>query len=230
MNWKNVLFLLQVERKSGRLIRGIKATRYRENSFIAYWPYWVAAIIGVVGGFAADYLVSIVYSASQSAGLEPLNVAAPKFFSVLPTLVLGISIVFTFFQQIQLAGKASSQVMYWLPVTWEEHTLASILASLLGWPAAVVVGLSSGIIVFSAFNGLILQAILTVLILVAAAFLASSLTEIIRIVQVRFSGAVTKSSGRAAIWLRLAGSLLVIIVFYIIYFYVISGVNTFITV
>ena len=26
MNWKNVLYLLQVERKSGRLIRGIKAT------------------------------------------------------------------------------------------------------------------------------------------------------------------------------------------------------------
>ena len=44
MNWKNVLYLLQVERKSGRLIRGIKATHYRENSFIAYWPYWVAAI------------------------------------------------------------------------------------------------------------------------------------------------------------------------------------------
>ena len=43
MNWKNVLFLLRVERKSGRLIRGIKATRYRENSFLAYWPYWVAA-------------------------------------------------------------------------------------------------------------------------------------------------------------------------------------------
>ena len=33
MNWKNVLYLLRVERKSGRLIRGIKTTRYRENSF-----------------------------------------------------------------------------------------------------------------------------------------------------------------------------------------------------
>ena len=55
MNWKNVLYLLQVERKSGRLIRGIKATRYRENSFIAYWPYWAAAIIGVLGGLVAEY-------------------------------------------------------------------------------------------------------------------------------------------------------------------------------
>ena len=65
MNWKNVLYLLRVERKSGRLIRGIKATRYRENSFIAYWPYWVAAILGVLGGLLANYVVSLVYSAEQ---------------------------------------------------------------------------------------------------------------------------------------------------------------------
>ena len=56
MNWKNVLRLLRVERKSGRLIRGIKATRYKENSFVAYWPYWVALILGVLGGFLADYV------------------------------------------------------------------------------------------------------------------------------------------------------------------------------
>ena len=54
MNWKNVLYLLRVERKSGRLIRGIKATRYRENGFLAYWPYWVALIIGVLGGLIAN--------------------------------------------------------------------------------------------------------------------------------------------------------------------------------
>ena len=56
MNWKNVLYLLRVDRKSGRLIRGIKATRYKENSFLAYWPYWTAAIIGIVGGLLAGIL------------------------------------------------------------------------------------------------------------------------------------------------------------------------------
>ena len=118
--------------------------------------------------------------------------------------------------------------MYWLPVTWQEHTLASILANLLGWPAAVVVGLSSGLVVFSAFNGLILQALLTIVILFAAAFFASSITESLRVLQVRFTGAVYKSSGRAAIWLRLIGSLVIIVIFYIIYFSVISGTSTFI--
>jgi len=228
MNWKNVLYLLRVERKSGRLIRGIKATRYRENSFIAYWPYWVAAIIGVIGGVLADFITSAIYSGGTPKGLQPLSVAAFSFYSVLPTLVLGISIVFTLFQQVQLAGKASSQVMYWLPVTWQEHTIASILANLLGWPAAFVAGLSSGLIVFSALNGLIPQALLTILILFATAFFASSITEIIRVIQVRFTGAVYKSSGRAAIWLRLVGSLLIIIIFYVIYFSVISGTSAFI--
>ncbi len=44
----------------------------------------------------------------------------------------------------------------------------------------------------------------------AAAFMASSITEILRIIQVRFTGAVYKSSGRGAIWVRLIGTLLVL--------------------
>ena len=165
---------------------------------------------------------------AASAGFKPLNVVALGFFSVLPTLVLGIGIVFTFFQQVQVAGKVSGQVMYWLPVTWQEHTLASILANLLGYPVAIVTGLSTGLIAFAVFNGLILQALLTIVILFATAFFASSITETIGVLQVRFTGAVYKSSGRAAIWLRLIGSLLIIIVFYIIYFYFVSGTSTFI--
>ncbi len=233
MNWKNVLYLLKVERKSARLIRGIKATKYKENLFIAYWPYWVALIIGVIGGYGASVFAHAAYSSGAlPTGIKPLNVEALGFFAVLPTLVLGICIVFTLFQQVQVAGKASSQVEYWLPVTWQEHTLASILANLIGWPAgpaAIVVGLSSGVIVFSAFNGLILQALLTVIILFAAAFFASSITECVRVSQVRFTGAVYKSSGRAAIWVRLVTYILVIALFYVAYFYVVSGFSSFIT-
>jgi hypothetical protein len=230
MNWKNVLYLLRVDRKSGRLVRGIKATRYKENTFLAYWPYWTAAIIGVLGGLLANYIVSVVYSAKVPAGLPSLEEGTLSFFTVLPTLILVASLVFTLLQQIQLAGlRASSQVMYWLPITWQEHTLASILANLLGWPVALVTGLSAGIIVFSAFNGLILQALLTVVIMAAAAFMASSITEILRIIQVRFTGAVYKSSGRGAIWVRFIGTLLFFIIFYIFYFYLTQGFASFIT-
>ena len=54
MNWKNVLRLLLVERKSGRLIRGAKSRLYSENVALAYWPYWTAAILGVLGGLLSE--------------------------------------------------------------------------------------------------------------------------------------------------------------------------------
>ncbi len=227
MNWKNVLYLLRIERKSGRLIRGIKATRYKENSFLAYWPYWVALIIGVIAGLIANLAVSSVYSGQDIANLPSLTSGALSVFVVLPTIILVFGFVFTLLQQIQLAGiKATGQVMYWLPITWPEQTLASILSNLLGLPIAMVIGVGSGILVFAAFNGLILQALLTFAGLVAAAFLASVTTEILRVVQMRFVGAVYKSSGRAAIWVRLAGTLVFFIAFYVLYFYVIYGTGS----
>jgi len=228
MNWKNVLFLVRVERKSGRLIRGIKATRYRENSFRAYWPYWTAVIIGVLAGLLANYIVSVVYSNGAVPNLPSLRDGTLNVFVILPTIILVFSLVFTLLQQIQLSGvKASTQVMYWLPVTWQEHTFASIFANLLGFPLAVVLGLAAGVVTFSIPNGLILQSLLTMLALFAAAFMASATTESLRILQVRFIGAVYKSSGRAAIWVRFIGSILFFIIFYILYFYVTSGFTSF---
>ena len=53
--------------------------------------------------------------------------------------------------------------------------------------------------------------------------MASVTTEILRVIQMRFIGAVYKSSGRAAIWVRFIGSLFFFVVFYILYFYVIYG-------
>jgi hypothetical protein len=225
MNWKNVLFLLRVERKSGRLIRGIKTTRYRENAFLAYWPYWVALIIGIVAGVIANLIVSSIYSNPGTVpNLPSLAYGTISVFVTLPTIVLVFSFVFTLLQQIQVAGiKATGQVMYWLPITWQEQTMASILSNLLGLPIALVLGIGAGIIVFGAFNGFVLQAILTSLALVATAFMASAITEILRLLQMRFIGAVYKSSGRAAIWVRLVGTLIFFIVFYTLYSYIIYG-------
>jgi hypothetical protein len=230
MNWKNVLLLMLIDRKSGRLIRGKKVTKYRENKLLANWPYWTAAIIGVLSGLGAHAIASAIYSTASIPGLPPLSEETLAIFVVLPTLVLVFSLIFTLLQQIQLAGiKATSQIMYWLPVTWQEHTLASILANLLGFPMAFVIGISCGIIVFSVFYGLILQALLTVLAMSVATFMASSITETLRILQVRFTGAVYKSSGRAAVWVRFIGSILFFIFFYILYFYVTSGFTSFLT-
>ena len=226
MNWKNVLSLIRVERKSGRLIRGQRRTRYRESSFLAYWPYWVALILGLAIGLLAG-VVSNFALAAGSITSAPLQQGVLSFFLSLPTLVLIYSLVFTMMQQIQRSGvKASVQVPYWLPITWQEHTLGSILASLLGFPLASVVFITSVITVFSVFTGQILPAVLTSLAVCAAAFMASATTEVFRILQVRFIGAVYKSTGRAAVWVRFVGSLMFFIVFYVVYFYVTSGSGT----
>jgi hypothetical protein len=230
MNWKNVLSLMRVDRKSSRLIRGQKLTRYRENRFFAYWPYWVALGIGLTVGL----LVGVAYNSlltSDPTVPEQFQQGTMSLFYSLPTLVLVYSLVFTMLQQIQRSGvKATSQVPYWLPVTWQEHTLASVLASLLGFPLASVVFIASAIIVFSVFIGLVIPAVAASLAVCAAAFMASTTTEVFRILQVRFVGAVYKSTGRAAVWVRFIGSLLLFLVFYIIYFYIIygSGAITFI--
>jgi hypothetical protein len=223
MNWKNVLSLMQVDRKSGRLIRGRKLTKYRENKFFAYWAYWVALAVGLAVGILACVVYNYA-SAADHALLELFQAGTLSLFLSLPTLVLIYSLVFTMLQQIQRSGvKSSSQVPYWLPITWQEHALASILANLLGFPLASIVFIGSAIIIFSIVIGQILAAVLTVLAVCAAAFMASATTEVFRIVQMRFIGAVYKSSGRAAVWVRFVGSLLFFIVFYAGYFYVTSG-------
>jgi hypothetical protein len=223
MNWKNVLSLMRVERKAGRLIRGRKLTRYRESGFLAYWPYWVGLALGI----AAGLLAGIIYNFASAADPQIsalFQEGALSIFLSLPTLVLVYSLVFTMMQQIQRSGvRASSQVPYWLPVTWQEHTLASILANLLGFPLASVVLITSAITILSVFIGQFLLAVMVSLAVLVAAFMASAITEVLRILQVRFIGAVYKSSGRAAVWVRFIGSLLFFLVFYIIYFYMTSG-------
>ncbi|MCL2475684.1 hypothetical protein [Candidatus Bathycorpusculum sp.] len=224
MNWRTIRYLISVDRKSERLIRGVKTTRYKERGILAYWYYWVAAIIGLVGGYLATLLTDLIYASPEQIISEPLDVVATGFFIALPTLVMLGCIVFTMFQQIQLSGRKASRVVnYWLPITWQEHTVASILSNLLGVPLSLVIGFSAGVLVFSAFNGLILAGILTSLMLCGSAFIASTTTEIVRIAQTRFTGAVYKSSGKAAVWVRFIGTLLFFLIFYLVYFAIVQG-------
>jgi hypothetical protein len=90
-------------------------------------------------------------------------------------------------------------------------------------PLASIVLFSFAITGFSVFLGEVPFALLTVLALFASAFLASATTEIFRVLQVRIIGAVYKSSGKAAIWVRFIGSLLFLIAFYIVWFSLSSG-------
>jgi hypothetical protein len=223
MNWKNVAHLIRVDMKSGRLLRGRRLTKYRENRLFTYLTYGGALTIGLtIGGLVGVYYTSA--SAADPNLVSLVTSAMQNLLLSLPTIVLIYSVVFTMLQQIQRSGaKFSSQAQYWLPITWEEHTLASVLASILGMTLISIVFIGSAVTMFSTFTGQVVQASSSVLGMCAAAFMASAITEILRILQVRFVGTVYKSTGRAAVWIRFIGSLTFFLVFYLIYFYIISG-------
>jgi len=225
MNWKNVYYLMQINRKSGRLMRGTNAIKFKDNRVFDFLSYGLPIGLGIVGGVFAWFMANLLFN---TVG-EIQSVAAGIFVS-LPTFVLIASAVLTLLFQLQRSGvKLQAETPYWLPITWQEHTLASILASLLGLPLAVVLILASAILTFSVFSGLILLAIVTSIAMFAAAFLSSTLMEILRVLQVRFTGAIYKSSGRGAIWIRFIGSLAFLLIFFTIYMTFIYGSINFIS-
>jgi hypothetical protein len=224
MNWKTILHLIRVDVKSGRMMRGQRLQHYNvgRSRFSGYMSYMIAAIIGgVIGALVAWFYLSIASDATIQAvfiyGFANFQVA-------LPLIILIVTLVFTMMQQIQRSGaNVTRQAPYWLPVTWQEHTLASIAADVLGIPGISLAGIAPAILIVAAFTGQLVLAIGAVLAMFVSSFMAGALAEVARVLQVRFTGAVYKSTGKAAIWLRFAGSLLTILIFYIVYFYIIYG-------
>ncbi len=224
MNWRNVLRLISVDIKAGRLIRGRRLRRYRENRGFQYLLYGGAFILGLAIGIGVGNFYSGI--ADQEVR-NMLYEGAQSLFLSFPTLVLVFSLVFTMMGQIQRMGvRASLQPPYWLPITWEEHTLASTLANLIGLPSVFLILLISVIATASIYLEQVPLATLTILALLASAFLASTTTEIFRILQVRLIGAVYKSTGKAAVWVRFLGSMVFLVVFYVVWFAFTSGIGS----
>ena len=216
MNWKTVLRLVSVNVKASRMIRGEKFRRYRENKAVTYALYLLACALGLlVGWIVGNFFRGITDLALRNVILE----GAANLFVTLPTIVLLYGLVFTQMSQIQRAGfKISIQPLYWLPITWEEHTVASVLANMLGAPLIITTFICSSILLASLFLGLVPLAVFTVFALLVSLFLASITTEAFKILQVRISGTVTKAAGRAAVWVRLISSVIFFVVFYLVYF------------
>jgi hypothetical protein len=222
MNWRTVLLLVNANRKSYRAIRGAKLRRYQENKLFTYFWYILACVVGVLAG----YLIGGFYSASNQTLKNAILDGAAYFLVSIPTIVLLYGVFFTQINQAQRIGaKVSVQPIYWFPISWQEHTLASIISSLLGAPLAITILISSAVLTVSVFLGLIPLAVLTVLALLASLLLASITTEILKTLQVRLSGAVTKAAGKSAIWLRLAISVGSMLVFYLVYFSIYNQIS-----
>lgn len=224
MKWKNVARLISVDIKSGRLLRSRGLRRYRENKFLTYLLYIGAVLVGI----AIALIVFNVYATTTDVLMkQTIYSGIIALFLSFPSLIFIYSLVLTLMGQLQRMGiKVSIQPPYWLPITWSEHTLASIIAILLGIPLASILLIGSIVAVLSIFLGEIQLAIFTILMSFASAFIASTTTEIFRVLQHRLAGAVYKSSGKAAIWIRFLGTILFFIVFYLIWFSIASGMNS----
>ncbi len=153
MNLKNVVSLIRIDIRSGRLIRGRRLRRYKESKALQYLLYGGALVVGLLIGIGGGTFYTGVFDAE-------LKMVLYKSFLYLllslPILVLLYSLIFTMMGQIQHASTGSSiQVPYWMPITWKEHTLASTLSNLIGFPLASIIAISCAILSFSAFLGVL---------------------------------------------------------------------------
>ena len=92
MNWKNVVRLISIDTKSGRLIRGQKLRRYRESKVFQYLLYGGACVLGLAIGLA----IGSYYNGVSDPELKNLLYqSARHLFLSLPILILLYSLVFT---------------------------------------------------------------------------------------------------------------------------------------
>ena len=216
MNWKNVLLLINADVKSYRLVGGKRFRKFKENKIVTYALYISICIFGSLVGWITGNFYSGITELQMRALILRGTV---NFFISFPTIALLYGLILTQMSQFQRIGaKLHVQPLYWFPITWEEHTLASIIANILGVPLAVTLFVASGMVVASILIDLVPLALLTIFALFVCVFMASVTTEITKVLQIRVSGAITKAASRAAIWLRLIGSILFFIIFYTIYF------------
>jgi hypothetical protein len=232
MNWKTVLQLVSVEMKAGRATRGQRLIKYnvKRSRIYTYWGYSIAVVIGLIVGLPLSWFYTT--STADATFVALFQGVFSNFMLSLPTIMVVITLVFTMLQLLARSGtSASSQAPYWLPVSWQEHTMANIITDVAGIPLLGILAVAPAIIVIAVVSGQVPTALGCTISMFLAAFMAGATVEIFRILQVRFTGAVYKSSGKAAIWVRFAGTLLFFLCFYIVYFYVIygTGVANFVT-
>lgn len=216
MSWKNVLRLTGVYAKSSRLITKRNFRMFRERRWETYAIYGAAVVIGALLGLGVGYLYLMV----PDKGIQPmLRQAAVGFFVSLPTLCILYTLFLTMMFQIQQSGvKASIQPIYWFPVTWEEHTAASVLSSTFTGTLWVTILLCSGILAASIPTGLLPLAIFTSLGLFLCMAMTGVTVEAFKALQTGISGVVMKAAGRSAVWVRFFAMILLFTAIYVVYF------------
>jgi hypothetical protein len=109
------------------------------------------------------------------------------------------------------------QPIYWFPLTWEGHTLASILTSMTT-PLVITLILIPVILILSFVIGMLPLGVLTIAALVAGMALTGATSEILKGVQIKVVAALSKRAGKLTVWIRFAATLGLFTLVYMFYF------------
>ncbi|HUL62507.1 MAG TPA: hypothetical protein VLT35_05545 [Methanocella sp.] len=217
MSWKNVLRLYGVYNKSYRLVRKGRFRRYRESPWM---KYILPALLLLFGIFVGGSMAYGLYMLGQEVPdvWQSMRDGAAALFVSLPVFAVLYSLYFTQMRQVQQIGaKAALQPIYWFPLTWEEHTLASLLSGMTV-PLSLSLILFPAIVIPSYALGMLPLGLLTVAAALAGMAMTAVTSEILKGVQVRLVQAFSKRAGRATVWLRFLATLALFAVIYTSYF------------
>ena len=216
MSLRNVLKLAGVYAKASRLVTRKNFRRYRDKRWETYAIYGLAVALGILAGGGAGYLYNIL---PDPATRTIIFNAVVSFFVTLPTLCILYSLVMMMMFQVRQTGiKVSVQPLYWFPVTWEEHTAASVLASSFSGTLWITVLLCFAVLAVAVPLGLAPLAVLTVIGLFLCLGFTGITMEMFRIFQVGVAGAIMKAAGKSAVWVRFVSMIVLITVVYVVYF------------
>ncbi len=207
MSWKNVLRLYGVYRKSYRLIAKGKFRNYQDSRWKNYAGYALLLLFGVAIGSLIALGIGTVWNGASPGDRTSIQDAAAGIFVALPVIAVLYSLYFTQMSQIQRMGaNIAVQPIYWFPLTWEEHTLASILTSMM-MPLVITLILVPVILIPSFVIGMLPLGVLTIVALVAGMAMTGATSEILKGVQIRIVAALSKRAGRLTVWIRFLATL-----------------------
>ena len=218
VRWKNVWRLYSVYSKSYRLIGKGRFRRYRESRLRNLFWYGVLVLFGAGIGVAIAYGLGTLWAVSSAEQQQSIRDAAAGIFVALPVMAVLYSLYFTQTAQIQRMGaKNAAQPIYWFPLTWEEHTLASILSSMQS-PLVITLLFVPAFLIPAFAIGMLPLGVLTVIALAAGMVITGATAEILKGVQIRAIELLSKRAGRLTVWLRFAATLAIFTLVYVFYF------------
>ncbi|HMK45041.1 MAG TPA: hypothetical protein VK436_00290, partial [Methanocella sp.] len=207
MSWKNVLRLYSVYSKAYRLSGQIKFRHYKEGWWRKYAGYTALIIIGLVFSIPVSLTAEAMWTDSSPDTHVSMQDTVASILAMLPPFGILYSLYFTQMRLVQRSGaKIQVQPIYWFPLTWEEHTMASIISTMMA-PLAITVILIPVVVIPSTVVGMAPLSIFAILALLVGIMMTSATAEILKSLQLGIAESVSKLAGRWALWARFFATL-----------------------